>query len=220
MKKTMMLIVLSIAIYGNIEAKGNFIPAILFLQDGTQIECFAAEMVNWRVAEITYKESKNSKEEKKIKSVDIKKIAYVNEDGDTSEWEYLPTISPVALSKGQQIIDKPMWLNVKMRGFTTLYLNTTSEYKKQKIGKDGYIYTKGYNYLFFCLRENEEAAANVLYVMDGKVPVNYSFAKSGSNYFADSPEIAEKIRKKEKGYREGNIVEIVREYNAEKLANQ
>jgi len=207
MKKTMMLIVLSIAFYGNIEAKKKFIPAIFFLHDGTQIECFSREIWSLKANEIPYKESKKSNV-KIMKSVDIKTILYMYNDGKVSEWDYCSVISIHSLSRGIEKIE-PLWLNVKTRGIVTLYENTS--FVKERYGRDSYIVKKVYSY--YCIREDEIAASNILAYQSDHI-----FPKLASDYFSDSPEISKNILQKVKGYEAKDIVEIVFEYNSEKLA--
>lgn len=98
-----------------------------------------------------------------------------------------------------------------MHGTVTLYLNAITTTSGTGSTTDRYYY---------CKRENEEVASMVVIQFGGMVLKigKDAFPKVGSEYFADSPGISEKIKNNGKGYSPKDIEDIVKEYNSEKLA--
>ncbi len=211
MKRSLTLIGLLILLCGNVDAKKKFRPAIIVKQDGTQVECLAEYPDKVDAKAIKFKADRDSKTQK-MESGDIKMIRFFLDDDKAVDLERLSVISWANMYRGKQKISKPIWLNVFMRGPVTLYLNVITTTSKTGTSTE---------YIYYCKRDNEEVASTIAVVYGGAViKIGDPFPKIASNYFADSPSIAEKIKNKEKGYSSKEMEAIVGEYNSEKLAQQ
>ena len=215
MKKILVLSIIAILFCGSMQAQKNFYPAIIYQTDGKEIECLAKAIKVIGEKEVTYKLNKDNKP-LKMKSINIKTIRYVLENDTEIEYDYCPIINIANVTKGSQKIRGTIWLEVKQRGPATLYHTEETYRKKDRSGT--YSTYKVHNY--YCKRESEEAASNLLTSSSRGIAIANNFHKIAPEYFADSPSISENIRNKEKGYKAEDIVAIVREYNAEKLAQQ
>jgi len=206
-KKQITLICLLIFFCGNVGAQVNtFRPAVIVQHNSTQIECLAKypAMSNSKV--IIYKIDNNSKTQK-MKSDDIKMVRYFHKGDKTVEKEFLPYISFFDMSKGRQNHFDPLWMDVLVRGRTTLYV--TEEIIKSSRGQ-----RQSTTYHYYCKRENEEFASKIAYVS-----YRNSFLVNRievGEYFADASEISEKIENKIEGYSAKDIISIVEEYNEKK----
>ena len=98
-----------------------------------------------------------------------------------------------------------VWLQVLKRGYVTLFYSL----------KEGQYLSLSYSmptedHYWLCLRPGEEAATIVSWKY-GSINVNMTFKKKAPKYFADYPELAQKIENKE--YKWDNIMQVVNEYN-------
>jgi hypothetical protein len=131
-----------------------------------------------------------------------------NTDAQTTvlpgEKEYVISISAHDINKGTQKHSDSVLMNVLVRGPLTLY--------SKVVVHRGSRTTKFTDIYYYVKRENEEAAIEIAYSNNSFS----SFHSHAHKYFADSPSISERIKKRVKGYTVINIKAIVEEYNTEK----
>lgn len=180
-------------------ASDKYYSASLFLNDGS-IKRGLATYVNTGNGEYILFKSDEKSDSEKIKSINIKKLVY-NSGEESYEYEYLKVY------KGwKQInIEGPIWLEVVDKGFATLYLAITyiesgvlPQNRTSVAFRDYYIMRKG------------EPAAK-LYATISTANNNQTFRAKAPLYFADYPELAEKIKNKE--YTWKDLEEVVKIYN-------
>jgi hypothetical protein len=199
MKRVFIMMCMSAVVCGSAGAKKKqFYPAIIVQTDGEIMECLAQTPDNFGARVIAVKANRNSKTAK-MKSDEIKTVRYFLEDDKIIELDHARVIELRHLYKDRPKYSKPKWLNVRERGYMTLYINTIT-------GNSANSGT--YHY---CRKEDEDVVS--IWPVTAK-----GFAENASRYFADSPSISEKIKNREKGYHMSDISAIVKEYNAEKLA--
>jgi len=126
----------------------------------------------------------------KIKSADLSHIIFETRDGGSLE---IRRITPTLGMKG--------WADVIVKGPMSLYKYMKIEQKKGMMG--GREESKVPYY--YCKRETE-IKSSCLYP-------NILFTKTTAKYFSDYPELADKIRDKQEGYRWYDLDHIVTEYN-------
>jgi len=157
--------------------------------------------------EVRFKSSDGSEPEK-IPSEKIKTVAFLKEDGKTSAIEY--DYIKVYLGWGQKRISDYGWFEVLQRGVATLYLRRTE--------MRGSIYnTTTAGFLdYYVMRDGEPAAKMISNV--SSFNNNQTFHAKAPLYFADYPELAEKIKSKEYTWKE--LGTVVRLYNEWAVANK
>ena len=151
---------------------------------------------------VRFKSSKDAEAEK-IASEKIKTIIYFEDDKKTTEVEY--DRIKVYLGWKQERISDFGWLQVVERGIATLYVKGTQ--------MQGSVYNANSkaNFLdYFIIREGEPAAKMIANVAGANN--NQTYRAKAPLYFADYPELAEKIKTKE--YTWKDLVTSVKEYNA------
>jgi hypothetical protein len=203
MKKLLSLTCLLMFFCGSMDAQ-RYNPAIITLKDGTSMECLSMYPAN-KDKTVKFKATHNSKTQK-MKSAEIKRIRFFLKNDVVSDMDHLQVMYYPAIGKPN--LGKPEWLEVHMHGYVTAYMMKM----RVRRGKVEYI-----DYHFYCKREDEDVATNVA-IVSARLFAKDPFLKVAPDYFADSPGIAERIKNKEKGYASKDIEEILREYNAEKLA--
>jgi len=201
------LIFIIILLCGSINAQINtFRPSVIIKKDGTQIECLAKYPATSFSDIINYKIGENGNLQK-MKSNEIKTVRYFLKDDKTVEKELLPYINLFDKNKDKQNYFTPMWMEVVVRGKVTLY--ASEETSKTSRGQ-----TTSKTFHFYCKRDNEEYASRIAYISQrGSFSV---YKMEAENYFADSPEITQKIKDETEGFLAKDIINIVKEYNAEK----
>lgn len=216
MKKTI-LGCLFILLSGVSYAQNDFYPAVIITQKNAQIECLVEIPDRPDVKAINTKMNKDSKTEK-IACDSLTKIRlFLNKDREM-ELERLPVISINNVWRGKQKFSNTGWLVVIERGPVTLYGTMVKSYMGTFNTAAGLAnYAKTTDMSLFCKRANEEGASMMVFEVSGSIQIGNPFPKMASNYFVDAPDIAEKIKNKEKGYTAKDLLGIVQEYNAEKL---
>jgi hypothetical protein len=150
---------------------------------------------------IRFKTSKDAQPEK-IPSEKIKTIVYLGDDNKTTEIEYDRV--KVYLGWQQTRISDFGWYQVVVRGIATLYVKGTVlqgsiSNPNSKAGFQDY----------FIIRDGEPAAKMIANIAGANN--NQTFRAKAPDYFADYPELAEKIKSKE--YTWKDLVTAVKEYN-------
>jgi len=199
-KRHITLLLFCVFFFINLNAQINkYYSALIIQHDGTQIECFAKypSMLNSKI--IKFKTDQNSKTFT-MKSAEIKTVRYFLKDNKTIEKEFLGHISSFDMNKNFA----PVWMDVLAQGQVTLY--STKEISKSSKGLHTFI-----TYHYYCKRENEKFATKIAYVSSRN---NFLVHKIMANeYFADTPDILEKIENKVDGYSAKEIMAIIEEYN-------
>ncbi|HEX8041250.1 MAG TPA: hypothetical protein VF490_19010 [Chryseosolibacter sp.] len=150
---------------------------------------------------VRFKSSKDAEAEK-IASEKIKTIIYFEDDKKTTEAEY--DRIKVYLGWKQERISDFGWLQVVERGIATLYVRGTQ--------MQGSVYNANSkaNFLdYFIIRDGEPAAKMIANVAGANN--NQTYRAKAPLYFADYPELAEKIKTKE--YTWKDLLTSVKEYN-------
>jgi len=147
-------------------------------------------------------------EPEKIAAEGIKTVAYLKEDQQTTVVEY--DRIKVYLGWGQKRISDYAWFEVVERGIATLYVRgTTMRGSIYGTGTAGFLD-------YFVMRDGEPAAKMIANVSGANN--NQTFRAKAPLYFADYPELAEKIKSKE--YTWKDLVPAVKEYNMWAAANK
>jgi hypothetical protein len=149
---------------------------------------------------IRFKSSDNSEPEK-IAAETIRTVTYLKGDKKTIEVEY--DRIKVYLGWAQKRISDYGWFQVVERGIATLYVKSST--------MRGSIYgtgTAGFQD-YFIIRAGEPAAKMIANISGANN--NQTFHAKAPLYFADYPELAEKIKSKE--YKWKDLIPVVKEYN-------
>jgi hypothetical protein len=188
---------------GTVYAKKASFPAEIFKHDGERIECLIFKP-DIQDRTIQYKINKEAKEQY-LSSSDIQRIVIYQDEENPLEIEYMPTYSLTGMGNKIQAarLGKPLWMAVVIRGSVSLYTYRV------------FMNPGDYSY-YYCKRADEEAASMLSCLSNKKMQVKAitAFAKIGSAYFEDNAEISQKIKNKEKGYKQDDIISVVLEYNA------
>jgi hypothetical protein len=199
------LVVLIIATFTAISAYADYFPAVIYLLDSTQIECLMNHP-KIDAKTITYKISKKSKAEK-VESKLIEKIRILFEDsGDYTELQYLSCYNMGLYWKTSKKAGKPTWLTVLIEGPVTLYL------AESFMRGGGPLRTDVSFTYYICKRKNENVATIITMP---KTVGGSPLAHVGPIYFADYPELAERLKNKE--FKDSQIEKVVNEYNLWKI---
>ena len=183
----------------NVQAQ-TFLKTVIFLHDGTQINCLARLPVMDEKT-IRFKIGDNSKVQK-MNSKDIKLVRYYLRGDKILEIEYLRYSSFFEMSYNRKNVFAAEWIEVLERGDITLYLTQESSRSGQR---------KAFTYHYYVKRENEEHATEIAYIRYKNGFLIYRM--EADDYFADIPYIENKIENREEGYTAKDIVSIVKEYN-------
>ena len=143
-----------------------------------------------------------------IPSEKLRTITFLKEDGKTPsiEFDYIR----VYLGWGQKRISDYYWFEVVQRGIATLYVHRTE--------MRGSIYnTTTAGFLDYYIIRDGEPAAKMISDVAG-INSNQTFRAKAHLYFADYPELAEKIKSKEYTWKE--LGTVVRMYNEWAAANK
>jgi len=158
--------------------------------------------------EVRFKSSDDAEPEK-IPSEKLRTLSFLKEDGRTPsiEFDYIK----VYLGWGQTRISKDYgWFEVLQRGFATLYL------KRTEMRGSIYNNTSAGFLDYYVIRDGEPAAKVIANV--SSFNNNQTFHAKAPLYFADYPELAEKIKSKEYTWKE--LGTVVRKYNEWAAANK
>jgi len=192
---------LSAAVYANIE----FYPAKICLNDHSTITGLASSVSFEHGKYIYFKETGDSVVEK-IESLTIDTLIYIKNDEEIS-YMYLKVYKGW---KQKKITENSLWLQIEKKGICTLLTSST------------YIYHLGEprsNIEFldcYVIRKGEPAAKLIATITSANN--NQTFRAKAPLYFADYPELANKI--KEKVYTWKNIEEVIDIYNSWAVKNQ
>jgi len=158
--------------------------------------------------DVRFKSSDDSDPEK-IPSEKLKTIAFLKEDGKTTviEYDYIK----VYLGWGQKRISDSYWFEVVQRGIATLYV------KRSEMRGSIYNANSTVGFLDYYIIRDGEPAAKWISNAAG-INSNQLFHAKAPLYFADYPELAEKIRSKE--YTWKVLGTVVKEYNKWAEANK
>jgi hypothetical protein len=171
----------------------NAYQATLCFVDGS-IKTGFAQVVNADSKFVIYKENESGKNEK-IKSSELKRITYTN-DGDSLEFDNIH----VMVGLKQNKIKGPYWLKVVKRGYASLY--TVRTYMSSGGSSVGFTD-------YYIIREGEQGAQQISSV--AAAGSNNVFRSKAPKYFADFPQLAQKIKDKE--YKYSDIETVLDIYN-------
>ncbi|MDR0437889.1 MAG: hypothetical protein LBH22_06255 [Bacteroidales bacterium] len=226
MKKITLLIAfacLTTAMQAKIYVPGDrtFYPARIILQDGESFECLV-RIPTFPDNAVFYKMDASSKVIKQtLKQRDepspIRYILFMPVDDEPFLIEYIRRIDDIdnVMKKKPKMYNT--WNQVLIAGPVSLYTNY--------FGTSGTIKHLGAVH-YVAKREGEHGVPMYYknltvenFRRKPKERKNKNFHKYAAAYFADYPELAEKIVLKLPGYETQDIVEIVREYNAKMSTN-
>ncbi|MFP5470566.1 MAG: hypothetical protein ACLGGV_03145 [Bacteroidia bacterium] len=190
-----LLITLSLILVTLTTFSQDYYPIEITYKDGTVKIGEAKFLVSLNDKKIFFKN--NGEEE--ILSDELKSITY-KIDGRIVVFDRLPTYYGLKHNK----IGPESWLEVKVKGFATLYIVKAAVSHMAGGSKTGGVFTD-----FYCYREGEAAAKLISSV--GDAANNSTFKLFAAKYFSDYPELSEKI--KSKVYKYDQIIEVVEEYN-------
>ena len=180
-------------------AAKNFYQASIYLNNGTTKNGLTS-FVEFESGDYVYFKANDDSEVEKIESIQINKIIYTF-DEDKYEYMYLKVY------KGwkQKEIKGPIWLEVVKKGIATLYVARTVVEGGVMPGSKTSAGFRDY----YIMRDGEPAAK--LYATISTANNNQTFRAKAPLYFADYPELANKIKNKE--YTWKNLDEVVDIYN-------
>jgi hypothetical protein len=204
MKKVYILIVL---FFTSIISYGQYLKADIALKDGTIKHGFIKKM-KFDTDAILLKTTKKDKEPIKIDQKKIEKIILFNKKDESISYEYY--YLPVDRYLGKMAIkmeQKSIWVQLRMEGYVSLFQFS----KKSSFYDNNISMSRGVSQIvYYAIRKGEKVAINIgINTMNG-----YYLKRDGAKYFADYPELSEKLKKKKKGYKIKDIIQIVDEYNA------
>lgn len=197
------LLLLAFSIIANASEKYGY-GKLVFVDGTSRIGLVETKLDNDFVR---FKSSEDAEPEK-IASEKIRAVAYLKDDKKTTAVEY--DYIKVYLGWGQKRISDYGWYQVVERGIATLFVRSTT--------MRGSIYnntTAGF-LDYFIIRDGEPAAKMIANVAGANN--NQTFRAKAPLYFADYPELAEKIRSKE--YTWKDLIPVVKEYNKWAEANK
>lgn len=175
-------------------------PGTLIFKDGTQIDGLVKIIGN----SVKYRASK---EEDKIKYdyTQLYRVFFKDSNRQDFLYEYVKL----------ENYEKPQLLNVIVEGYLMLYSNTQNYYNSGgmgfSMGMGGGMYFGGgggSSTSYYIKRPNESFAT--FFMVYGSIPPQ-SFKKVVRSYFADCPELVEKVNKKE--FRKSDFMSVVEFYN-------
>lgn len=179
----------------NALAARTYYQATLIFSNGTSKTGMAESYFGG--AHIFFKSAEGAEEEK-IDTSGLIQIIYTIKD-KTREYHRVKTY----LGWSQKRISDELWLEVVEKGTATLYVKESSlSSPSNQLQKAGFLD-------YYCIRAGEEAAKWISAV--SSLNNNQHFRAKAPDYFADYPELSEKIKSKEYTWRD--IVDVVKEYN-------
>ena len=185
--KQLITIILLVLFSGTIYAQ--YTQVEVTMKDGSKREGFA-KIPSFTTNNISFKTEELDKAQS-IKSKDIKILVFNTDNGIVEmEFLYCRTNETVA------IVVEWGWITVVSRGTVTTYTGELPNVAgARRSGNDTFLY---------CHREGEKYAEAV---------PGIGFSGKMAKYFSDYPELSEKIKEKEDGYKFNDIKEIIAEYN-------
>ena len=202
MKKSiylLLLLMLTSASY----AKKPYLEVNIHLNDGS-IKSGVAQLFEFESEPFIIFKTNNDSEIEEIESSTIEKIIYTIED---EEHEFVF----IKVYKGwkQVKIKGPVWLEVIEEGIATLYLTKTYVAASSTDGQ-GHRHVSQVGFSdYYIMRDGEPAAKLIATISTANN--NQTFRAKAPLFFADYPELAAKIKKKEYTWR--NLLEVVKLYN-------
>jgi hypothetical protein len=137
-----------------------------------------------------------------IDANELKKIIYYSKN-DTSEYHHLKGY----LGIKQQKMSRDVWFKPVIKGYVTLY---TIPVTMETSTGFGINHSSSFTFIdYYCIRSGEPAAKYISAV--ASINSNCVFLKYAPLYFADYPELAQKIRNKVYTYKD--LETVVNEYN-------
>jgi hypothetical protein len=190
----------------------QYLKADVALKDGTIKHGFIKK-IKFNTEAILLKITKKDKESIEIDHKKIEKIILFNKKDESISYEYY--YLPVDRYLGKMRIkmeQKSIWVQLRIEGYVSLYQFS----KKSSFYDNNISMSRGVSQIvYYAIRKGEKVATNIgINTMNG-----YYLKRDGAKYFADYPELSEKLKKKKKGYKIKNILQIVDEYNEWKTSN-
>ncbi|HEX2975987.1 MAG TPA: hypothetical protein VHO68_08615 [Bacteroidales bacterium] len=177
---------------------GQYYKAVVYMKDGSVKHGLATDVMNEKEF-IVFKINEKAKDEK-IEFNLVKKMVYTI-DNENYELVYIK----VYAGWKQVEIKGPIWLQLVKKGPATLYVTTTVMGGAPTNKTAGTATFHDY----YIMRDGEPAAK--LFATISTLNNNQTFRAKAPLYFADYPELAEKI--KNKTYTWENLEEVVDIYN-------
>lgn len=178
-----------------VPASAKYVPATIIYNDGNQKEGFAKQLKGYSDEFIFFKESENSEVEKISSSV-LKTIIIQSDKDGYKEYDWL---CPKRMTNKKKIkLAEPKWIPVLKRGIVTLY-GYTSEGFVIETSLTVSVWTS--DNFYYAYREGEDGAMWIHWEMGGTAN-NAMFQFVAQDYFADYPELAEKIKNEEYTYKD------------------
>jgi hypothetical protein len=199
MKKLLLPLLLLMFFSSKSFAADQYLKASVYLKDGSVKQGMASNVLAETGEFLLFKVSEKAKEEK-IESSLVKRIVYTIDD-EKYELAYIK----VYAGWKQVEIKGPIWLQLVKKGYATLYVTTTVFQPTALNTTTGSATFHDY----YIIREGEPAAK--LYATISTLNNNQTFKAKAPLFFADYPELAEKI--KNKTYTWKNLEEVVDIYN-------
>lgn len=199
MKKFLLPLFLCFCFITTSFASDPVLKASVYLKDGSVRQGLASNVLAESGEFILFKATEKAKAEK-IESNLVKSIVYTIDD-EKYEMMYIK----VYAGWKQVEIKGPIWLQVVKKGYASLYVTTTVFQPSALNTTTGSATFHDY----YIIRESEPAAK--LYATISTLNNNQTFKAKAPLYFADYPELAEKI--KNKTYTWKNLEEVVDIYN-------
>lgn len=199
MKKFILPLLLILCFSANSFAADHYYKASVYLKDGSVKQGLATDVMEKTGEFVVFKATEKAKDEK-IESNLIKRLVYT-----ISDEKYELVYTKVYAGWKQVEIKGPIWLQVVKKGTATLFVTTTVFVPAATNTTTGTATFHDY----YIIRDGEPAAK--LYATISTLNNNQTFKAKAPLYFADYPELAEKI--KNKTYTWKNLEEVVDIYN-------
>ena len=177
---------------------GKYHKAKIILENGTILEGLAELPSNPSPTPISFKQSADAKRQA-LRCDDIKTIIYTIGDNKTYEYDRM---NIYIFEKDKK--PRKVWLEVKQRGYVTLYEYASIAAFGGYGGRDN-----KFEISWFCHRQGEDVAARITSTVS-RNKRGY-FAENAVKYFQDNTDIARKITNSEYSWKE--MEKIVEEYN-------
>lgn len=191
----------------------KYIPATVIYSDGNQRNGIAKQLKGYSDEFIFFKETEDSEVEK-IPSSSLKTIIIRANENEYKEYDWL---CPKRMTNKKKIkLGEPKWIPVLKRGVVTLY-GYTSEGFVIETSLTTSVWTS--DNFYYVYREGEDGAMWIHYEMGG-TDNNAMFQFVAQDYFADYPELAEKIKKEEYTYKDMvTVFEIYAKWKKQVIEN-
>lgn len=187
-------------IFQTYSSLGQFKEAVIAFKDGTKIEGYAKRI---RKQRIKFKEEPFGKAIK----IDFDRCKYLGIYSYEGFVKYVQF--PVKGKKHSRIIEEKIYGNMSL--YTTTVSGTTSA--PLNLGPSPVVLAPTTQYSienFYLRRKNSDSVVH----MGSNQLFSVKFYSTAANFFKDCPDLSNKIRSGEKGFRKKNIIEIVEYFNS------